>query len=104
VFEERLLRKAFGRKRDEVTGERSKLHYEELNDLHSSPNIVRVIRTRVMRWARQVPRVGKRRVEYRVWWGNLRERDHLEEPGVDRKIILKLIFRKWDVEAWTGSS
>jgi hypothetical protein len=38
------------------------------------------------------------------WWGNLRERDHLEEPGVDGRIILRWIFRKWDMGAWTGSS
>jgi hypothetical protein len=37
-----------------------------------------------------------------VWWGNVRERDHLEEPGVDGRIILRLMFRKWDVGAWTG--
>jgi hypothetical protein len=37
------------------------------------------------------------------WWGNLRERDHLEDPGLDEKIILRWIFRKWDVRAWTGS-
>jgi len=37
------------------------------------------------------------------WWGNLRERDHSEDPGVDGSIILRWIFRKWDVEAWTGS-
>jgi hypothetical protein len=36
------------------------------------------------------------------WWGNLRERDHLEDPGVDRRIILRWIFRKWDGGAWTG--
>jgi len=36
------------------------------------------------------------------WWGNLRERDHLEDSGIDRKIILRWIFRKWDVGAWTG--
>jgi hypothetical protein len=39
-----------------------------------------------------------------LWWGNLRERDHLGDPGVDRKIIIKWIFRKWDVGVWTGSS
>jgi len=38
------------------------------------------------------------------WWGNLRKRDHLEEPGVDGRIILRWILRKWNVEAWTGSS
>ena len=38
------------------------------------------------------------------WWGNLRERDHLEDPGVDRRIILSWIFMKWDVGVWTGSS
>jgi hypothetical protein len=37
-----------------------------------------------------------------VWWGNLREKDHLENPGVDRRIILRWIFRKWDMGAWTG--
>jgi hypothetical protein len=38
-----------------------------------------------------------------VWWGNLRERDHLENPGVDGRIILRWIFKKWDMGAWTGS-
>jgi len=37
------------------------------------------------------------------WWGNLRERNHFEEPGIDGRIILRRIFRKWDVGAWTGS-
>jgi hypothetical protein len=40
----------------------------------------------------------------RFWWKNLRERDHLIDPGVDWRIILRLIFRKWDVGLWTGSS
>jgi hypothetical protein len=47
--------------------------------------------------------MGESRGVYRVWWGNLRERDHLEEPGVEGRIILKWIFRKWNVRAWTGS-
>jgi hypothetical protein len=39
----------------------------------------------------------------RFWWRNMRDRDHLEDPSVDRKIILRWVFRKWDVGAWTGS-
>jgi len=48
--------------------------------------------------------MGDRRGVYRVWWGNLRERDHLGDPGVDGRIRLRCIFRKWDVRVWTGSS
>jgi hypothetical protein len=59
VFENRVLR-IFGTKRDEVTGEWRKLHNEELNDLYSSPNIVRVIKSRRMRWAGHVARMGRR--------------------------------------------
>jgi len=61
VFENRLLRRIFGPKRDEVTRERRKLHNEELNDLYCSPNIVRVIKSRRMRWAGHVTRRGERR-------------------------------------------
>jgi len=66
VFENRVLRGIFGSKRDEVTGEWRKLHNEELNDLYCSPNIVRVIKLRRMRWAGHVARMGARRVVYRV--------------------------------------
>ena len=48
--------------------------------------------------------MGDRRGVYRVWWENLRERDHLEDPGVDGKITLRWIFSKWDVGVWTESS
>ena len=58
VFEKRVLRRIFEPKRDKVTGEWRKLHYEELNDLYSSPNIVRVIKWRIIRWAGQVARMG----------------------------------------------
>ena len=61
VFENRVLRRIFGPKRDEVTGEWRKLHNEELNDLYCSPNIVRVIKSRRMRWARHVARMGEER-------------------------------------------
>jgi len=57
VFENRVLRRIFGPRRDEVTGER-RLHNEELNDLYSSPNIVRVIKSRRIRWAGHVARMG----------------------------------------------
>jgi hypothetical protein len=62
VFENRLLRRVFGPKRDEVTGEWRKLRNEELNDLYSLPNIVRVVKSRRMRWAGHVARMGERKV------------------------------------------
>jgi len=62
VFENRELRRIFGPKRDEVTGEWRMLHNEELNDLYSSPNIVGVIKSRI-RWARHVMSMGERRIQ-----------------------------------------
>ena len=64
-----MLRRIFGTKRDEVTGEWRKLHIEELNDLFASPNIVRVIKSRRMRWVGHVARMGERRGVYRVLVG-----------------------------------
>jgi hypothetical protein len=63
----------FGPNRDEVTGEWRKLHNEEQKSLYSSPNILRVIKSRRMRWAGHVARMGEGRGVYRVWWGNPRE-------------------------------
>jgi hypothetical protein len=59
VFENRVLRRIFGPKRDEVTREWRKLHNEELNDLYSSPNIIRLIKSRIMRWAGHVACMGR---------------------------------------------
>ena len=104
MSENRVLRRIFGPKRDEVTGEWRKLHSEELNDLYCSSNIVRVIKSRRMRWAGHVARMGERRGVYRVLVVKPEEKSHLGEPGVDGRIILRCIFRKWDVGVWTGSS
>ena len=69
VSENRVLRRIFGPKRDEVTVEWRKLHKEELNDLHCSPNIVRGIKSRKIRWVGHVARMGNRRGVYRVLVG-----------------------------------
>jgi hypothetical protein len=76
VFENRVLRRIFGPKRDEVTGELRKLLNEELCDLYSSPSIIRIILLRRMRWAGHVARMGRRGtlIDYR--WESQKERDH----------------------------
>jgi hypothetical protein len=69
IFENRVLRRVFGPKRDEVTEEWRKLRNEELNDLYCSPNIVRVIKSRRKRWAGHVALIGERRGVYRILVG-----------------------------------
>jgi hypothetical protein len=101
VFENKMLRKMFVPKRAEVTGEWERVHNEELDDLYCSSNVVRLIKSRIMRWAGHVARMGRGEVRTWVWWENLRERDHLGDLGGDCRIILKLVFKKWD-GAWTG--
>jgi len=92
VFENRVLSRIFGPMRDEVKGEWIKLHNEELNDLYCSTNIVRVIKSRRMRWAGHVARMGERRGVYTVLVGKPEG-----DPGVGGRIILRWIFNKWDV-------
>jgi hypothetical protein len=83
-----------GPKRDEITGEWRKLHNKELNDLHLSPYIMWVIvKLRIMRWAGYVARMRSGETCTVFWWGNLRERDHWGDPGIDGRIILRWIFR-----------
>jgi hypothetical protein len=89
VFEIRVLRRMYGPKRDEVTGEWRKLRNVELSDLYSSPNIIRVITSGRMRWAGHVTRMGERRGVYRVLVGKLEGKSHLEDPGVDGRTVLR---------------
>jgi hypothetical protein len=69
VFENRVLRRIFGPKRDEVTGEWRKLHNEELRDLCSSPSIIRMIKPRWMKWAGHIERMGERKNAYSLFVG-----------------------------------
>ena len=85
MFEDRVLRGIFGPKRDEVTEEWIKLRNEELNDLYSSPNIVRVIKSRKIRWAGHVARMVEKRGVYRVLLGKLEGKRPLRRPR-----------RRWD--------
>jgi len=68
-------------KRSEVTGEWERVHNEELDNLYCSSNIIRVIKLRIMSWARHVARMGTGEVRTGVWWENLRERDDFEDFG-----------------------
>jgi hypothetical protein len=67
------MRRIFGPKRDEVTGEWRKLHSEELHNLYSSPDIIRQMNSRGMRWSGHVARLGEERKLYRFWWGSPKE-------------------------------
>jgi hypothetical protein len=74
VFENRVLRRIFGPKRDEMTGEWKKLHNEELRDFHSSPSVIRIIKSKTVRWAGHVARMGRRGMRIGYWWESQRER------------------------------
>jgi hypothetical protein len=99
VSENRVLRIIFVAKTDELTGEWGKLHNEELNYFYPSPTIVRVLRSRRMRWAGHVERMWERKG---VLVGKPDGKNHLGDAGVDKRILLRWIFRKWDVWVWTG--
>jgi hypothetical protein len=97
VFENRVLRRIFGLKRDEMMGEWRKLHNEELHDLYSSPSIIRIIKSRRMRWAGHIARMGEKRNVYRLLVGKPEGRRPL-----GGWIILGCILERWDGVMWTG--
>jgi hypothetical protein len=93
VFENRVLRRIFGPERDEVTEESRKLHKKELYVLYSSPNIVRVMKSRRLRWAEHITRMRERRGAYRVLVGKPEERRPLGRPGPRWKDNIKMDLR-----------
>jgi hypothetical protein len=102
VFENRVLRRIYGLKRDEVMGDSRKLHNEELHNSYSSPNIIRIIKSRKMRWTEYVARLGTKRNAYRILVGKPEGKRPLGTPRhrwVDNiKIDLRGIV--WDCMVW----
>jgi hypothetical protein len=76
LFENRVVRRIFGPKRDEVTGEWGNLHNEELHYLYSSPSIIRIMKAKGMRWAGHVAQVGRRGTCIGCWWESQKEGGH----------------------------
>jgi hypothetical protein len=90
--------KIFGPKRYELVQKWRIPRSKKVYDLYSSPNIIRVIKSTRMRWAAHVARMLEEELHARVWWGNLRERDDVEDKGVVERIILKGNIKKWVVK------
>jgi hypothetical protein len=76
VFQNRVLRKIFGPKRDEVTEDWRKLQDEELHNMYSSPNLIRMDMSRRIKWAGHVALMGRRGMHIDYWWGSQKKRDH----------------------------
>jgi hypothetical protein len=90
VFQNRVLRRMFEPKRDDVTEKWRKLHNEDLHDLSSSPNTVRVIRWRRKRWWGYVARMERREMYTGFWWGNLRAKGPLGRPRLRLEDNIKM--------------
>jgi hypothetical protein len=104
VFENRVLRGIVGPKRDEVTGEWRKLHNGELRNLYSSPDIIRQIKSRTMRWAGHVARMGKERNVYRVLVGKPEGKRPLGSPRRRWEDGIKMDLRETGWGVWSGFS
>jgi hypothetical protein len=93
VIESRVLRRVFGPTTDEVIRGWRKLHNEKLYDLYSSPSIIRMIKSRRMRWAGHVARMGRSGMHVGFWWKSQKERYHYEYLDVGGRIILRWILK-----------
>jgi hypothetical protein len=104
VFENKPLRRIFGPKRDEVTGELRKLHNEELHHLHSSPSIIRIIKERRMRWVGHEARIGEKGNAYRLLVGKPEGRRPLGRPRRRwlNNIRMGLVEEGWSDVDWIG--
>jgi hypothetical protein len=89
-------------KRDEVTGGRRKLHNEELRDLYSSPSIIRIVKSKRIRWPGMYHKWGRREIFIDYWQESQRERDCEKDQDVSGWIILGWLLEKWDWVMWTG--
>jgi hypothetical protein len=94
VFENRVLRRIFGPKRDEVTGDWRKLYNEELHNLYASPNIIRMMKSRRMRWAGHVARMGEKRNPYRILVGKPERKKPLGRPRCRLADSIKIDLRE----------
>jgi hypothetical protein len=92
VFENRVLRGIFGPKRDEVIRGWRKVHNEELHNLYCSPSIIRIIKSRRMRLAGHVARMGRRGMHVGFWWERQKEIDHKEDLDVGGRIISRWVL------------
>jgi hypothetical protein len=93
-----------GPKGVEVTGERRQLHNEELHNLYSLPDIIRMIKSRRMRWEEHVARIGEKGMHIGYWLESQKERNHKEDQDVGGWTMLKWILDRQDRMVWTGSS
>jgi hypothetical protein len=98
VFENKVLRRIFGPRGDEVTGGLRKLHNEELHNVYSSPSTIRMVKLRKMRWAGHVARMGEQRNAYRILVGNTERKRLLERPKQMWVDNIKIDLREisWD--------